>query len=468
MSLFYINPYSFAAASSGPLANGGNIIKAYSEGGIAYRAHIFTSGGTLTFSVAGDVQYLVVGGGGGGGRDAGGGGGAGGIRSGTGFAVTAQAYAITVGAGGNGSTSNGVRGSTGNSSIFDSITSNGGGGGGAYGDPTGVTGSNGGSGGGGGGGRTTGAAGGTGNTLSTTPSQGNNGSAGSGSGSSGTGAGAGGGAGAAGGASTTTAGGIGGIGVESSISGTATYYGGGGGGNSKSGSAQAGGLGGGGAGGVRESIGGTAGTANRGGGGGGSDYSFNGGAGGSGIVIVRYPHTPTPPVAGPVLWVDASLLATGTVINAATTPVANLGSQGVYSGYVSSIFPGTLDYADVRNFDYTTGDPTSHIRVERNFTALGTREHPSNGDTFIGTVKFDGTNLTHYQKTTAASTSATSASSGTFGCTSTSLGARQAQSGGDINLYSNVFIGEVLIYNSALNDTDRLAVISYLSTKWGV
>jgi hypothetical protein len=232
-----------------------------------------------------------------------------------------------------------------------------------------------------------------------------------------------------------------------------------------------------------------------------------------------------PPVAGAVLWVDASTLTTGTGISAATTSVANLGSQGgsfnigvydvvangistqnalrfngaagrylkstnaytntgttltmftvlqriatgpVYSGYVSSIFPGTLDYGDVRNFVYTTSDPSSHIRVERNFTALGTREHPSNGDTFIGTVKFDGTNLTHYQKTTAASTSATSASSGTFGCTSTSLGARQAQSGGDINLYSNVFIGEVLIYNSALNDTDRLAVISYLSTKWGV
>ena len=231
-----------------------------------------------------------------------------------------------------------------------------------------------------------------------------------------------------------------------------------------------------------------------------------------------------PPVAGAVLWVNASTLATGTVINAATTPVANLGSQGgtfnvgeydviangigtqnalrferevqylkstnaytntgttltmfavvnrittgsAFDGYVTSIFPGTQDFADARNFVYTVSDSTSQIRAERNSAGLGTLTHACTGVTFIGTLKFDGTNLTHYQKTTAASTSATSASSGTFGCTSTSLGARQAGSGGTINLFANTFIGEVLIYNSALNDTDRLAVISYLSTKWGV
>ena len=230
-----------------------------------------------------------------------------------------------------------------------------------------------------------------------------------------------------------------------------------------------------------------------------------------------------PPVAGAVLWVNASTLATGTGINAATTAVANLGSQGGtfnvggydvvasgigtqnafrfngtsqylsstnaytntgttltmfavaqrittgnnFTGYVTSIFPGTQDYNDIRNFAYTTTNTTAQMVVERN-GVLGTLTHAGNGVTFIGTVKFDGTNLTHYQKTTAASTSASSAKSGTFGCTSTSLGARQAGSGGAINLYTNTFIGEVLIYNSALNDTDRLAVISYLSTKWGV
>ena len=230
-----------------------------------------------------------------------------------------------------------------------------------------------------------------------------------------------------------------------------------------------------------------------------------------------------PPVAGAVLWVNASTLATGTVINAATTPVANLGSQGgtfnvgeydviangigtqnalrferevqylkstnaytntgttltmfavaqrittgsAFDGYVTSTFPGTQDFNDIRNFAYTTTNTTAQMVVERN-GVLGTLTHAGNGVPFIGTVKFDGTNLTHYQKTSGASTSASSAKSGTFGCTSTSLGARQAGSGGAINLHANTFIGEVLIYNSALNDTDRLDVISYLSTKWGI
>jgi hypothetical protein len=231
-----------------------------------------------------------------------------------------------------------------------------------------------------------------------------------------------------------------------------------------------------------------------------------------------------PPVAGAVLWVDASTLATGTGINAATTPVANLGSQGGsfnvggydvvangigtqnafrfngtsqylkstnaytntgttvtvfsvvkristgsnFNGYVASIFPGTLDYQDVRNFTYAQEGGGSTIRVERSSSALATLSHAGNNVAFIGTIKFDGTNVTHYQKTTAASTSASGASSGTFGCTTTALAARLAGSGGTINVLVHAFFGEVLIYNSALNDTDRLAVISYLSTKWGV
>ena len=100
-------------------------------------------------------------------------------------------------------------------------------------------------------------------------------------------------------------GGPGGIGIQSSISGTATYYAGGGGGgvnhNCSCSVNNGGGQGGQGGGGNGSSLGygngsynnGTAGAANTGGGGGGTDpESTTANAGGSGIVIIRYLRNP--------------------------------------------------------------------------------------------------------------------------------------------------------------------------------
>jgi hypothetical protein len=82
--------------------------------------------------------------------------------------------------------------------------------------------------------------------------------------------------------------GVGGVGLQSSISGSAVYYAGGGGGGSTPNDGNytpgAGGLGGGGYGGP--------GTVNTGGGGGGGGGIDAGGNGGSGIVLIRYPYTP--------------------------------------------------------------------------------------------------------------------------------------------------------------------------------
>jgi hypothetical protein len=93
-----------------------------------YKVHSFTSDGTFTPSsvaaVGGFVEYLVVAGGGAAGRswNWGGGGGAGGMRDGY-LEVAAQAYTITVGAGG----VKGTNGGNGGNSVFSSITSTGGG-----------------------------------------------------------------------------------------------------------------------------------------------------------------------------------------------------------------------------------------------------------------------------------------------------------------------------------------------------
>ena len=124
-------------------------------------------GFTPTTSLTCDV--LVVGGGGGG-AGYNGGGGAGGFRISTDHAVTAQPYAVTVGAGGAGGYIS-VGGDGGNS-VFDTITSAGGGGGGS-----GST--DGGDGGSGGGGSHT-SDGGSGNTPSTSPVQGYGGGDGAG------------------------------------------------------------------------------------------------------------------------------------------------------------------------------------------------------------------------------------------------------------------------------------------------
>ena len=118
-----------------------------------YKVHTFTTTGqTFNVTGSGDVEYLVVAGGAGGGHggshEPGGGGGAGGFRTGIGHAVTAQNYAITVGAGGAGSLTASANGANGSDSIFGTVTSNGGGGA-ASGTAASGHASNGGSGGGG-------------------------------------------------------------------------------------------------------------------------------------------------------------------------------------------------------------------------------------------------------------------------------------------------------------------------------
>jgi hypothetical protein len=270
--------YGIASAEASAKATGGMITS-----DDTYWYHTFLTSGTFTPNQTLSCDYLVVAGGGAGGGYQGysGGGGAGGLRStvtATGgggslesaLSVTAQAYTITVGAGG-------ASGSSGSNSVFSTITSTGGGMAGYYNGSVYVNGLTGGSGGGGGDSSNGGAG---------TQYQGYAG----GNGNSGP-SGGGGGAGAVGGTPSGTGTVAGGIGIQTSISGTTTYYAGGGGGSSQQNglAGGAGGAGGGGAGalGNNYNIGG-AGTVNTGGGGGGSSALSNGGAGGSGIVIVRY------------------------------------------------------------------------------------------------------------------------------------------------------------------------------------
>jgi len=224
------------------------------------------------------VEYLVVSGGGGGGSNAAGGGGAGGLL--TGSTSLLSGTSITIGSGGAGGSNPGNQGT---SSSLGAISPTGGGaGGGGF-----AAGGNGGSGGGAGFGTF---AGGT-----AVAGQGNNGGSTTNTAAPYyTGAG-GGGAGFAGQSINATAnGGAGGDGLQSSITGTLTYYAGGGAGANKesTGSTVAGGQGGGGNSPTFSAPG--AGGTNLGGGGGArcnSAPGTTGANGGSGVVIIAYPNT---------------------------------------------------------------------------------------------------------------------------------------------------------------------------------
>lgn len=255
------------------------------------RGYISGNRVTSADAVHAEVNFLVVAGGGGGGVNSTSGGGAGGVRSSitsTGGSIGTlepvislianASYVVTVGAGGaggSGATSQGqtAAGVSGSNSVLGTITSLGGG----YGALYNLIGGSGGSGGG---------------PLGIgTPNQGHNAASNFGGG---------GGAGGPGlnhsGGTLPTSGtaGAGGPGVSNTITGSSIFYGGGGGGSgdSRGVAAGAGGIGGGGAGSANSSNA-VAGTANTGGGGGASAFASpqgNGGAGGSGVVILRYPN----------------------------------------------------------------------------------------------------------------------------------------------------------------------------------
>jgi hypothetical protein len=248
------------------------------------------------------VDYLVVAGGGGGGNDnygpgrASGGGGAGGLRStvtATGRGGTLETalilsastnYSVIVGAGGAGMGTGSI-GTSGDNSVFATITSTYGGAAGGHTSSTNTRGADGGCGGGGGNG-TVASAGTTGQGYD------------SGSGIGAAGGGGGGGAGANGANGTANSSGNGGAGVAVSITGSSvTYAGGGGGGGSSAfgvNTAGTGGAGGGGDGTINTGPA-SAGVANTGGGGGGGRVTggTGGGTGGSGIVILRYSDSKT-------------------------------------------------------------------------------------------------------------------------------------------------------------------------------
>ena len=254
----------------------GGLITTYGS----YTVHSFLTSSNFVVNGTGSgttVDYfLVAGGGAGGGSAIPGGGGAGGFLTATGHTVSAQNYAITVGAGGIYNTTGGSQAvsKNGGDSVFSTITAIGGGGGASG---SGGAAADGGSGGG--------ACGYNDSYGSGTAGQGNRGAPNS---HPPYGAGGGGGAGEVGFQPPQTQGGAGGDGLQNDFrTGSNVWYAGGGGGARwTGGTGGAGGQGGGGHG--LGSNPATVGSPNTGGGGGGQATNVGGVAGGSGIVVLRF------------------------------------------------------------------------------------------------------------------------------------------------------------------------------------
>lgn len=222
---------------TGLIALGGTKVFDVTVDRVTYRVHMFDTAGaaSLTMCVPSDVEYLVVGGGGAG-RAGGGDGGTVVSNVGAPDRWAVGSYPVVVGSGG---VAGGVGAvADGGISTFGNVTANGGG----AGDETACSGGDG--------------AGGAGGTSG-----------------------------------KCVQGAPGGVGLTAAITGEAVVYAGGGGGGDVNGPQQLGGDGGGGDGGVGITGSGSSGTAGTGGGGGGAVPQGSGspGAGGSGVVIVRYP-----------------------------------------------------------------------------------------------------------------------------------------------------------------------------------
>jgi hypothetical protein len=297
-STFYL--YGLESASISSYATGGAI---YQDD--TYFYHVFASSGVFTPTQSLSCDTLVIAGGGGGGRT-GGGGGAGGLRGLTSQSMTAQAYTITIGAGGAGNNVDGQQAGDGTTSSiagsgFSTINTTGGGGAASYGATTGRTGGSG----GGGSAGVPNSTGGAGNAGSYSPVEGFAGGTGTTDSQRG-GGGGGGGASEAGQSTTTGAVRIGGNGGNGSsafsswgvvtgtgenVSGTYWYAGGGGAASDTASLRGLGGNGGGGDAGTNNTNPSNAvpGMANTGGGGGANSGNYPAGAnGGSGLVILRY------------------------------------------------------------------------------------------------------------------------------------------------------------------------------------
>jgi hypothetical protein len=130
-----------------------------------------------------------------------------------------------------------------------------------------------------------------------------------------------------------------------------------------------------------------------------------------------------------------------------------------------------VTFANTTNVDYGRTDgaialfnqsATSKITTWRVTGNIGT-SNIATGVPFIACSKYDGTNGYLWENGSPGST-ASSPSSGNFSVTKYGIG----EQANPTTEYWRGYIGEIIVYNTALSDTDRRNVEGYLAQKWGM
>jgi len=155
------------------------------------------------------------------------------------------------------------------------------------------------------------------------------------------------------------------------------------------------------------------------------------------------------------------------------------GSSGITVFFVHKRVAASTVYA-FSNYQYTPGDGAGILCSSNTSSAISAQGRPDGSASFrstasgaattnyvVGTARWNGASLFSYAN--GGSESSVSAPNETLqSANSVVFGAAYANDPFFIQPFSNISIGEIIVYNFALSDANRSAVESYLMSKWGI
>ena len=157
-----------------------------------------------------------------------------------------------------------------------------------------------------------------------------------------------------------------------------------------------------------------------------------------------------------------SITGSGTVVTVCIVGTQSTGCA-TNGGLLCFGRPGYIDWTDSGSFPITEAQLSGAMSSTR--ASVNTQKTTTGFNTpFIYILIFDGTYANTYTNG-IIQTPPNIAHSGTFAYTEYKIGTRAGSTG---NYYWTGYIGEILVYNSALTTTQRQSVEGYLAWKWGI